>query len=158
MKGHQDVIALLNDTLTIQLTAINQYFIHAKMCENWGYHRLAKVARKASIVAMKQADCVIGRILYLEGVPNLQRLGKVSVGEVVKEQHELDLTLVKESVENLNKGIATCRTLGDNGSRIILESSLESDEEHLDWLEAQLEQIAQLGEALYLSEQVYGDD
>src|SRR5687767_15482466 len=115
MKGHDKVIELLNDILTAELTAINQYFIHARMCENWGYERLWKKIRAESIDEMKHADELIERILYLEGVPNLQKLGKVNVGETVPEQFTLDLALEKHALKMLNEGIETVRALGDNG-------------------------------------------
>jgi bacterioferritin len=157
MKGHDKVIELLNEVLTAELTAINQYFIHAKMCQNWGYERLAHKIRHESIDEMKHADEVIERILYLEGVPNLQRLGKVNVGQTVKEQLQLDLEVEKAAVARLNDGIELCRTLGDNGSRDLLEDILEGEEEHIDWLESQLELISQVGEANYLAQQIKKD-
>ena len=154
MKGHDDVIAVLNDVLTAELTAINQYFIHARMCENWGYQRLWKKLREESIGEMKDADQLIERILYLEGVPNVQKLNKVSVGQTVTEQFRLDLDLEKAAIKRLNTGIETCRTLGDNGSRELLEDILEGEEEHANWLEAQLTLIGQVGESNYLAQQI----
>ncbi len=154
MKGHDDVIKLLNDVLTSELTAINQYFIHARMCQNWGYERLWKKIRAESIDEMKHADQLIARILYLEGVPNLQRLAKVNVGETVHEQLKLDHEVERVAILALNAGIETARTLGDNGSRELLERILVSEEEHADWLEAQLELIAQVGEPNYLAQQI----
>jgi len=154
MKGHDDVITTLNDILTAELTAINQYFIHARMCENWGYERLWKKLREESIGEMRHADRLIARILYLEGVPNVQRLGKVNVGQTVPEQLRLDLELERAAVIALNNGIERCRSLGDNGSRDLLESILVSEEEHIDWIEAQIELIRQAGEANYLAQQI----
>lgn len=154
MKGHDDVVAALNDVLTSELTAINQYFIHARMCENWGYERLAHHARDESIGEMKDADQLIERILYLEGVPNLQRLGTVRVGETVVEQLTVDLDLERAAIDRLNRGIALCVAEGDNGSRDLLEDILEGEEEHADWLETQLELIRQVGEAHYLAQQI----
>jgi bacterioferritin len=154
MKGNQTVIDLLNDLLTNELTAINQYFIHAKMCENWGYQRLASKVRAESIDEMKHADEVIDRILYLDGVPNLQRLGKVMVGQTVPEQFQLDLALEVSAIDFLNEKIEVCRSLGDHGSMELLVSILKGEEEHRDWLETQLELIRQLGEAHYLAQQV----
>jgi bacterioferritin len=154
MKGQQEIIALLNDLLTNELTAINQYFIHAKMCENWGYDRLAAKVRHESIDEMKHADEVIDRILYLEGVPNLQRLNKLHVGETVKEQLESDLGLERVAIEFLNKGIAKARDLGDNGTEDLLTEILEAEEEHADWLETQLELINQVGLENYLAQQI----
>ena len=154
MKGHNDVITLLNEVLTAELTAINQYFIHARMCENWGYERLWKKLREESIGEMRHADQLIARILYLEGVPNVQRLGKVNVGQTVPEQLRLDLDLERAAVTALNNGIERSRSLGDNGSRDLLENILVSEENHINWIEAQLELIRQAGEANYLAQQI----
>ena len=154
MKGHDQVVTLLNDVLTAELTAVNQYFIHARMCENWGYQRLWKKIRSESIGEMRHADRLIARILYLDGVPNVQRLGKVNVGQSVPEQLRLDLELERAAVIALNNGIERCRGLGDNGSRELLEGILISEEEHIDWIEAQLELIRQAGEANYLAQQI----
>jgi bacterioferritin len=154
MKGNDKVIELLNEVLTAELTAINQYFIHAKMCQNWGYERLWHKTREESIGEMKHADQVISRILFLEGIPNLQRLGKVNVGTTVKEQLSLDLEFEKAAVARLNDGIALCRDLADNGTRELLEGILVSEEEHIDWLEAQLTLVEQVGEGNYLSQQI----
>ena len=157
MKGHDQVIQVLNDVLTAELTAINQYWIHARMCENWGYERLWKKIREESLGEMKHADELVERILYLEGVPNLQKLGKVNVGQTVKEQLRLDLEVEKAAVKALNAGIETTRSLGDNGSRELLESILEGEEEHANWLEAQLTLIEQVGEGNYLAQQIKSD-
>jgi bacterioferritin len=154
MKGHAEIITLLNDLLTNELTAINQYFIHAKMCLNWGYDRLAAKQRHESIDEMKHADHVIERILFLEGVPNLQRLNKLHVGETVKEQFESDLALERLAVEALNKGIQKARDLGDNGTEELMLGILEAEEEHIDWLETQLDLIGQVGLQNYLSQQL----
>ena len=156
MKGHDQVIQLLNDVLTAELTAINQYWIHARMCENWGYRRLWEKVRAESLGEMKHADRIVERILYLEGVPNLQRLGKVNVGQTVKEQFRLDLDVEKAAIKALNAGIESARSLGDNGTRELLESILEGEEEHANWLEAQLTLIDQVGEANYLAQQITG--
>jgi bacterioferritin len=154
MRGQEQVITALNDVLTAELTAVNQYFVHARMCENWGYQRLWKKVRAESIDEMKHADRLIQRILYLEGVPNLQRLGKVNVGQTVPEQLKLDLEVEKAAVTALNSAIELCRSLGDNGSREMLEDILHGEEEHANWLEAQLTLIAQTGEANYLAQQI----
>lgn len=154
MKGNPDVINLLNTVLTGELTAVNQYFLHAKMCENWGYHRLAEHVRKESIDEMKHADKLIERILFLEGVPNVQRLGKINIGQKVAEQLKLDLAVEMEAIPRLNDGIKLCRDLGDNGTEDLLTHILTSEEAHVDWLEGQLSQIAQMGEANYLAQQV----
>jgi bacterioferritin len=158
VKGHEQVIQLLNDVLTAELTAINQYWIHARMCENWGYERLWKKVREESLGEMKHADRLVERILYLEGIPNLQKLGKVNVGQTVKEQFRLDLEVEKAAVKALNAGIETSRSLGDNGTRELLESILEGEEEHANWLEAQLTLIDQVGEANYLAQQITAED
>lgn len=154
MKGSQPILDLLNEVLTGELTAVNQYWVHARMCENWGYRRLWKKIREESIEEMKHADELVARILYLDGVPNLQRLGKVNVGETVKEQFELDLDMEKAALKRLNDGIALCRDQGDNGSRSLLERILVEEEEHTDWLETQLDLMKNLGETAYLAEQM----
>ena len=158
MRGHEQVLTLLNDVLTAGLTAINQYFIHARMCENWGYARLWKKIREESIGEMKHADALIERILFLEGVPNVQRLGKINVGQTVPEQFRLDLELEKAAIQALNAGIEQARGLGDNGTRDLLEDILEGEEEHANWIEAQLSLIAQTGEANYLAQQIKEGD
>jgi bacterioferritin len=156
MKGNADVIEALNDVLTAELTAINQYFIHAKMCENWGYQRLAQKKRAESVEEMHHADKVMERILYLDGTPNVQRLFPVGVGEDPIEQHKLDLALELDAVERLNKAIALCRDKADNGSRELLEGILLNEEEGLDWLEAQLHLVEEVGKEAYLAEQING--
>jgi bacterioferritin len=158
MKGDPKVIDLLNQVLTAELTAINQYWVHARMCENWGYERLWKKIRSESLGEMKHADELIERILYLDGLPNLQRLGKVNVGETVPEQLRLDLEVEKEAIKMLNEGIELARAAGDNGSRELLEDILHGEEDHANWLEAQLSLIAQTGEANYLAQQIKEGD
>ena len=154
MQGHERIIELLNDVLTAELTAVNQYFVDAKMCDNWGYERLAAKFREDSIDEMKDADSLIERILYLDGMPNMQRLGTVRVGETVVEKLKLALDVEKEAILRLNTGIATCVELADNGSRELLERILTGEEEHADYLEAQLELVRQVGEAHYLAQQI----
>lgn len=154
MKGNEEILMLLNQLLTNELTAINQYFIHAKMLENWGYARLGKKVREESIDEMRHADIVISRILFLEGVPNLQRLHKLKVGETVKEQFESDLQLEYAAIAFLNQGIAAARTASDNATEDLMKRILVSEEEHTDWLETQLELIRQVGEPNYLSQQI----
>ena len=154
MRGDSKIIDILNDVLTAELTAINQYFIHAKMCENWGYTRLGDYIRHESIDEMKHADIVIDRILFLEGVPNMQRLYPITVGETVVEQFQLDLQLEYAAVKRLNDGIAECVSAGDNASRALLEGILVSEEEHADWLETQLGLITHLGEPMYCAQQL----
>lgn len=156
MKGDAKIIDLLNEILTGELTAINQYFLHAKMCQNWGYKRLHEYIQKESIDEMKHADMLIERILFLEGLPNLQRLGKVNVGQTVLEMLNNDLGVEAVAIPLLNKSIETCRQLGDNGTEALLTKILTSEEEHTDWLEAQLELVKQVGEGNYLSQQIRG--
>ena len=157
MKGNAKLIETLNEVLTGELTSVNQYFVHAKMCENWGYHRLAHAVRAESIEEMKHADELIERILYLDGVPNVQRLGKVRVGETVPEQLKLDYKLEQEAIPRLNQGIALAVEVGDNGTRELLEDLLTSEENHIEWLEAQLTLLAQVGEQNYLAQQIRKD-
>jgi len=156
MKGDAKVIDLLNEILTMELTAINQYFLHAKMCQNWGYKALAGHIRHESIDEMKHADQLIDRILFLEGLPNVQRLGKVNVGQTVVEMLKNDYGLEQIAIPLLNKSIQTCRDVGDNGTEALLTSILTSEEEHVDWLEAQLELVKQVGEQNYLAQQMRG--
>jgi bacterioferritin len=154
MRGDGAITGLLNEVLTAELTSVNQYFVDSKMLGNWGYELLAKHYYDESIDEMKDADELIGRILFLEGVPNLQRLGTVRVGETVPEKLQLALDLEYESIDRLNLGIAKCAELGDNGTRELLEHILEGEEEHADWLETQLGLIGQLGETAYLTQQL----
>ena len=154
MKGKPEIIDLLNEVLTAELTAINQYFIHAKMLRHWGLKKLGDHVYRESIDEMKHADELIERILFLDGIPNLQRYNKINVGETPKEQLELDLGMEYDAVARFNKGIAMCRDAGDNGSREMLEKMLVSEENHVDWLETQLDLIARLGEQAYLAEQM----
>ncbi len=154
MKGDKKIIEILNDVLTAELTAINQYFVHGEMCENWGYGRLQAEIRKHSIGEMKHAEEVIERILFLEGIPNMQRLGKINIGESVPEILRLDLGLEMDAIPRLNAGIEECRTLDDNNSRHLLEEILEDEEKHVDWIEAQLALIEQVGVQNYLAQQI----
>jgi bacterioferritin len=155
VNGHPEVIELLNEVLTAELTAINQYFIDGKMAENWGYERMGHKFREESIDEMKDAEALIERILYLDGVPNLQRLGAVRVGETVHEKLKLALEVETEAVERLTRGIELCSDRHDHGSRELLEHILEGEEEHADWLEAQLSLIDQLGVENYLTQQIH---
>jgi len=157
VQGDPQVLEALNEVLTAELTAINQYFIHAKMCANWGYQRLARKKREESIEEMKDADAVIERILYLDGVPNMQRMNPVRVGEDPIEQHRLDLALEVDAVARYNRAIALAREKGDNGTRALLERILQSEEHSVDWLESQLHVVTQIGKERYLAEQL-GDD
>ena len=155
MQGEPRIVELLNDVLTAELTAVNQYFIHAKLCEQWGYRRLAAYVRGESIDEMKHAEQLMDRILFLEGMPNMQRLFPVRVGETVPEQLALDLQVEHEAIARLNKGIALAVELRDNASRQLLEGILVAEEEHTDWLETQLETIRQIGVEHYLAQQMH---
>ncbi len=155
MRGDPQVIEALNAVLTAELTAINQYFIHHKMCENWGYRRLSKKKYEEAIGEMKDADKVIARILYFDGVPNMQRMSPVRVGEDPIEQHKVDLALETEAIQRLNESVALCREKGDNGSREMLEDILTGEEESADWLEAQLHIVDEIGKEAYLAEQIH---
>jgi bacterioferritin len=154
-RGDAQVVELLNEILSAELTAINQYFIHAKMCENWGLLRLAKKKREESIEEMHDADRLIERILFLGGTPNMQRLFPVRVGEDAVEQHRLDLQLELEAVQRYNRGVALAREKHDNGTRELLERHLKSEEESVDWLEGQLYLVEKLGAQAYLAEQMH---
>ena len=154
MKGDPKIIDLLNEILTGELTAINQYFLHARMCRNWGYDRLNEHIYKESIDEMKHADMLIERILFLEGLPNVQRLGKINIGTSVVEILKNDLGVEVVAVPLLNKSIEACRQAGDNGSEHLLVEILTSEEHHIDWLESQLELVKQVGEAHYLAQQI----
>ena len=154
MRSDPEIIDLLNDVLTAELTAVNQYFIHAKMCADWGYTRLHDHSREESIDEMRHAESVIERVLYFDGVPNLQRLYPLRVGENVREQFTHDLQLEYEAVQRLNAGIARATELADNGTRALLEGILTSEEEHVDWLETQLSAMDALGDENYLAEQL----
>ena len=155
MRGDAQIIEALNEILTAELTAINQYYVHYKMCENWGYAKLAAKKREESMEEMQHADEVISRILYLDGVPNMQRLGPVKVGETVPEQHAVDLEIEREAVARLNKAIAMCVEKGDNGTRELLAKLLVNEEESIDWLEAHLGLIEQVGTENYLAEHIH---
>ncbi|MCA9473552.1 MAG: bacterioferritin [Nitrospirales bacterium] len=154
MKGKKGVVDLLNKILTEELTVINQYFLHARMCENWGFERLEEKVRERSFGEMKDADRVIRHILYLEGFPNVQKLGRVTIGETVPEQLKLDLIKEKEMVKLMTEGIEHCVKVGDYTTRHMLEEMVTDEEEHIDWIETQQETIKQIGLENYLSEQI----
>lgn len=154
MTGDDRILEALNDVLTAELTAINQYFVDGKMCANWGYERLAEKFNHESIEEMKDADEIIERVLYLDGVPNMQRLSPVRVGDTIKEKLELALDLERAAIERLNGYIGLAVEVGDGGSRELFEKILVGEEEHADWLEAQLSLIDQVGEQLYLTQQI----
>lgn len=155
MQGDPAIIEALNTVLTAELTAVNQYFVHYKMCENWGYGKLAHKKREESIEEMKHADRVIERILFLEGIPNMQRLEAVRAGENPIEQHRLDLEVEVRAQKFLNEAIALAREQADNGSRELLEGILTNEEESIDWLEAQLHIVEEIGASAYLAEQIH---
>jgi bacterioferritin len=156
VKAGKLVIEALNDILTAELTGINQYFLHAKMLGHMGFPRLAAKVREESIDEMKHADQLIERILYLDGIPNVQKLGRVRIGETVPEMFASDLELERDAIPRLNAAIALCVEQGDNGTRHLLEAILTSEETHLDWLETQQGVIGQVGLAQYLSQQLAG--
>ena len=154
MKGVKEVIDLLNEVLAGELVAINQYFLHAKMCKNWGYLRIAAKVRQESIDEMKHADQLADRILFLEGLPNFQRLDRLTIGQTVPEQLKADLELEYRAIKRLNDGIRLCRDKGDNATEDLLTHILVSEEDHADWLETQLKLVEHLGEQNYLAEQL----
>jgi bacterioferritin len=154
MQGKPKVIALLNEALKEELTAINQYFLHAEMCENWHYDKLGEYIKKQSIDEMKHAEALIERILFLDATPNMTELLQLSVGKNVKEQLESDLKLEIGAVAMYNRAIQVCRDEADNASRDLFEKLLKDEEEHVDWLEAQLYQIGEIGYERYLSQQI----
>jgi len=154
MKGNDEIIQVLQEVLSAELTAVNQYFIHARMNENWGYKKLAAYVRKESIEEMQHAQHVIDRILYFDGAPNMSKYMKINVGKTVPEQFRNDLAVEYQAVPRLNKGIEVARALGDNGTRALLETILKDEEEHVDWLEAQLSIIKEIGVENYLARQL----
>ncbi len=154
MKGDSRILALLNEVLKAELTAINQYFLHAEMCENWGYEKLAKHTRKESIEEMQHAEKLMERILLLDGTPNMSDYFKINIGQNVKQQLENDLQLEYTAVKRLNDGIKACVAAGDNGSRELLEKILVDEEHHIDWLEGQLHAIEEMTYENYLAQQL----
>jgi bacterioferritin len=154
MQGNKNVLSILNEVLTTELTSINQYFLHARMYKNWGLEGLNKVCYKKSIKDMKQADQLIERILFLEGLPNLQMLGKLYIGEQTEEMLQCDMSFQEQQLPLLKKAIQLCEELQDYVSRELLEDILEYEEDHIDWLETQQYQIGVLGLENYLQTQV----
>jgi bacterioferritin len=154
MKGEPKVIAFLNEVLKAELTAINQYFLHSEMCENWGYERMAKLVKKESIEEMMHAEKLIERILYLDGTPNMSDYFKINVGSTVEAQIKNDLQLEYDAVKRLNDGIKGCIAANDAGSRELAEKILSDEEHHIDWLEAQLHAISEMGIQNYLAQQL----
>ncbi len=154
MKGNAKILAILQEVLKAELTAINQYFLHAEMCENWGYHALAAHTREESIEEMRHAEKLIERILFLEGTPNMSDYFKINIGGSVEQQFRNDVQVEYDAVKRLNAGIATATELGDNGSRELLESILVDEEKHIDYLEAQLHAIGEMTIQNYLAQQL----
>ena len=154
MEGHPDVIEALKEILTNELTAVNQYFLHARMCRNWGYNKIGDRIYAESIDEMKHAKQLIDRILFLEGTPNVQTLHPLKIGKTVKEQLESDLVLESRALPDLKQAIEICNKTGDHGTRELLEHILVSEEEHIDWIESQLGVIQEVGIENYLSQQI----
>ena len=154
MDGHPDIIEALNEVLTSELTAINQFFAHSEMCENWGYERLHTAIREHSISEMRHAEKLIARVLYLNGLPNMARYYEIKIGASVKEMLENDYALEKEAVGRLNELIQLAHNLKDFGSEELFEEVLRDEEEHIDWIEAQLDQISQMAIENYLAQQI----
>ena len=157
MKGSEKVIAALNKTLQEEFTALSQYFIHAEMCQNWKYDNLSSHLKKVSIVEMKHAERLIEHILFLEGTPNMTGPAHVKVGKTVKEQFENDLKAELGAIKSYNDAVKLARAEGDNGSADLFAANLREEEEHTDWLEAQLSQIKEIGYERYLSVQLHGE-
>ena len=158
MQGDAKIIALLNQVLKAELTAINQYFLHAEMCENWGYERLAKLIRKESIEEMTHAEKLMERILYLDGAPNMTDYFKINIGQSVEQQFKNDVQLEYDAVKRLNDGIQLANEKNDAGSRELLEKILVDEEHHIDWLEGQLHAIGEMGIQNYLAQQLKKDE
>ncbi len=154
MRGDRSVIDALNDLLTLELTVVNQYFVHSRMCENWGYKRLADRFRKDAMDEMKDAEEIIDRILYFEGVPNVQRIGTVALGETPQEQLQLALDAERGAVDLLTQSIKICNDAGDMGTREFLAPKIADEEAHIDWFESQLQLIEQVGLENYLAAQI----
>jgi bacterioferritin len=157
MQGSEKVIAALNKTLQEEFTALSQYFIHAEMCENWKYENLSKHLKKVSIVEMKHAERLIEHILFLEGAPNMTGPTQIKVGKTVKEQFENDLKSELDAIKSYNDAVKLARAEGDNGSAEVFTANLRDEEFHIDWLEAQLSQIKEIGYERYLSVQLLGE-
>jgi len=156
MKGNPEVLEVLSDMLKEELGAINQYFLHAEMCENWGYKRLAELTKKQAIGEMKHAEAIIERILFLEGLPKMNEIGTISIGKDVPGQLKNDLALEKGAVAAYNRAVETCRKAADNATADFLKEILKDEEEHVDYLETQLSLIEQLTLPIYLTEQMKG--
>ena len=155
MKGKTKILDVLNLLLADELTAVNQYMVQSEMCANWGYNRLHEAAEKRAIDEMKHAEKLIGRLLFLEGRPQVGTLNKIHIGDTIDVQHKNDLDSELGAIKGYNDGIKLAVELGDNGTRELLESILKDEEDHLDWLEAQIDQITQIGLQVYLAEQLH---
>ena len=154
MKGDRRIIERLNALLADELTAINQYMVQSEMCSNWGYERLHKAIEKRAIDEMKHAEKLIGRIIFLEGAPTVSKLNKINIGGDVEAQHKNDQAAETDAIRAYNEGIKLATEVGDNGTRELMESILKDEEDHIDWIEAQLDQIQQMGIQNYLVEQL----
>ncbi len=154
MKGHEKVIETLNALLADELTAINQYMVHSEMCADWGYGKLHEAIEKRAITEMKHAEKLIGRILFLEGSPIVTKLLPIHIGATVKDQFDNDHKAEEEAIKAYNEAVRLCAEYGDNGSKMLLESILTDEEDHLDWIEAQLGQVEQIGLQNFLVEQI----
>jgi bacterioferritin len=154
MKGNPKIIKMLNDLLADELTAINQYMVHSEMCADWEYEKLHKAIEKRAIDEMKHAESLIGRILFLDNKPVVSKLNKITIGANVEIQHKNDIAAEKDAIKSYNEGIKLSVELGDNGTRELLEGILKDEEDHIDWLEAQVDQITQMGIEYYLVEQM----
>ncbi|MGE5420356.1 MAG: bacterioferritin [Chloroflexota bacterium] len=154
MKGHERIIANLNELLKDELTAINQYFVHGEMCDNWGYEKLHKLVEKRAIEEMKHAEKLIQRILYLEGIPVVSELNRINIGSVMEDQFKKDLMAEEHCIQMYNEGIRLSTELNDGGTKELLDSIIVEEEKHVDWLDAQLTQISQMGIQNYLGGQI----
>jgi bacterioferritin len=154
MKGNVKIIAKLNDLLSDELTAVNQYMVHSEMALNWGYEKLAEAVEKRAIDEMKHAEMHIGRILFLEGIPVVSNLKAIHIGDVVEKQVKNDWDAEEGAIKSYNDGIKLAVEVGDNGTRELMEKILKDEETHIDWIEAQLDQIKQMGIQNYLADQV----
>lgn len=154
MKGNEKIIEILNLRLSEELGSINQYIVHAEMCANWGYTKLHEVIEKRAITEMKHAEKIIERILYLEGRPNVSKLSQINIGKDVEAQLQSDYEAEKIAINGYNEAIKACVEAGDNGTRELFKSNLVEEEEHIDWIEAQMDQIKQMGLQVYLSKQI----
>jgi bacterioferritin len=158
MRGNDQILKYLNECLKAELTAINQYFLHSKMCQNWGYKRLAEYNRKESVEEMKHAEDLMDRILFLDGTPNMTDLFPIRIGQDVRQQLENDMALEMDAIPRLNEAIALAREVGDNASRALFEKILVDEEEHVDYIEAQMHIINEIGLGNYLAQHIHEGD